>query len=153
MAFSWCLSFGRIVDNSGSHYRPKTHKMPRIIGKIVKFRAWVFGGVVTEMDIEEFEDLLDRLGEDLSCWPTEKQRSASALLAESGEARELLREAVSLRSLLSKPPVRAPEGLADRIFVQASQHAATEKEAAFGRPWVLPNWREGKTLFLSICFL
>jgi hypothetical protein len=109
------------------------------------------------MDIEEFEDLLDRLGEDLSRWPTEKQRSASVLLAQSGEARELLREAVSLRSLLSKPPVRAPEGLADRIFVQASQHAATEKEAAFGRartrPWALPNWREGRTLFLSICFL
>jgi hypothetical protein len=104
------------------------------------------------MDIEEFEDLLDRLGEDLSRWPAEKQRSASVLLAQSGEARELLREAVSLRSLLSKPPVRAPEGLADRIVFHASQHAATEK-AVSGGPWALPNWREGRTLFLSVCFL
>ena len=105
------------------------------------------------MDIEEFEDLLDRLGEDLSRWPAGKQRSASVLLAQSGEARELLREAVSLRGLLSKSPIRAPEGLAERIVVRASQNVGTEREAVFGRAWALPKWPEGRTLFLAICFL
>jgi hypothetical protein len=153
MTHSRCSSFGRIVKNSGSYDRLKTHKIRGNAEKSGEFRAWVFGGVVIEMDIEEFEDLLDRLGEDLSRWPAEKQKSASVLLAQSGEARELLREAATLRSLLSKSPIRAPEGLADRIVVQASRTAGTEKEAAFDRLWAFPAWREGRTLFLSICFL
>ena len=108
-------------------------------------------GVGRVVDIGEFEDLLDRLGEDLARWPAEKQRSASRLLAESAEARELLRESGALRTLLSAPPLRAPAGLADQIVAEASrQGGGTGKP---GRGWFPPSWREGRTLFLSICFL
>lgn len=79
------------------------------------------------MDISAFEDLIDRLGDELSRWPDEQRLAAEALLAESAEARALLDEARVLREALSAPPVRAPAGLADRIVAAAGKLA---KQAA-----------------------
>jgi hypothetical protein len=73
------------------------------------------------MDISEFEDLIDRLGEDMSCWPDGQRVAADELLASSGAARTLLEEARTLRQALATPPVRAPAGLADRIFTAAAK--------------------------------
>jgi hypothetical protein len=73
------------------------------------------------MDVSEFEDLIDRLGEDTSRWPEEQREAASRLLASSAEAAALLAAALALREALSAPPVRAPAGLADRIFAAASR--------------------------------
>jgi hypothetical protein len=73
------------------------------------------------MDVSEFEDLIDRQGEDISRWPDAQRQAALDLLASSDDARRLLDEARILRQALSAPPVRAPAGLADRIAAAASR--------------------------------
>ncbi len=71
------------------------------------------------MGVVEFEDWLDRLGDDVSKWPDPQRLAAQALLARSAEARALLAEAKILRAALQAPAVKAPAGLADRIIRQA----------------------------------
>lgn len=73
------------------------------------------------MDVREFEDLVDRLGEDISRWPDAQRRAAADLLSSSPEALALLAQARELREALSASPVRAPAGLADRILTAASR--------------------------------
>jgi hypothetical protein len=71
------------------------------------------------MDVREFEDLVDRLGEDTSRWPDAQRDAAASLLSSSAEAAEVLARARALREALTVPPVHAPAGLADRIFAAA----------------------------------
>jgi len=73
------------------------------------------------MDVTEFEELIDRLGEDLSLWPDDRRVPAEELLARSSAAQALLEEARVLRQALAAPPVRAPSGLADRIVAAAAK--------------------------------
>jgi hypothetical protein len=73
------------------------------------------------MKIAEFEDLVDRLGDDVSRWPDSLAPAARALLAESDAARAILAEATVLRRALASTPVRAPAGLADRIMSEAAR--------------------------------
>ncbi len=73
------------------------------------------------MDVTEFEELIDRLGEDLSRWPDDRRLPAEALLAQSSAAQALLDEARVLRQALAAPAIRAPKGLADRIVTAASK--------------------------------
>ena len=73
------------------------------------------------MDVTEFEELIDRLGEDLSVWPDDRRLPAEELLTRSSAAQALLDEARALRRALAAPPVRAPGGLADRIVAAASK--------------------------------
>ena len=110
------------------------------------------------MRIAEFEDLLDRLGEDLSRWPSDQEQSAWALLAESAEAQELLREAKALRAALSGPRARAPRGLADRIVTQATQPTMTGESSEKGRvlermPVPHASRPALRTAFLAFCFV
>ena len=81
------------------------------------------------MDVSEFEDLIDRLGDDMSRWPDGRRAAAEALLVSSHEARTLLEEARTLRDALAGPPVRAPSGLADRIVNIASRLNADPSSA------------------------
>jgi hypothetical protein len=76
------------------------------------------------MDVNLFEDCLDRFGDDLSKWPEADRKAGEAFLATSAEARDLLEEAALLREALAAQPVRAPSGLADRILLQAKLDAA-----------------------------
>ncbi|TWB96767.1 hypothetical protein FBZ93_10713 [Bradyrhizobium macuxiense] len=73
------------------------------------------------MDVATFEDLIDRLGEDLSRWPDDQRLAAAQLLASSAEARTLYEQASTVRRALAAPPVRAPKGLADRIVTAAAK--------------------------------
>jgi hypothetical protein len=72
------------------------------------------------MDVSKFEDLIDRLGEDMSHWPEGQRLAAGELLASSPEARALLADARTLRQSLTRPSLRAPAGLADRIVTAAT---------------------------------
>ena len=81
------------------------------------------------MNAKEFEDLIDRHGEDFSCWPDVLREAAATLLVSSPAARALLEEARFIRDVLSAPPVCAPMGLADRIFAAAR---LSEDAAAHG---------------------
>jgi hypothetical protein len=71
---------------------------------------------LSSLNLADFQDLLDRLGEDLSTWPAPQQQAAASLLEASEPARALLEEARLMRRALVSPPVRAPAGLADRIM-------------------------------------
>ena len=73
------------------------------------------------MDVTEFEELIDRLGEDLSLWPDDRRLPADELLARSSAAQAMLEEARALRRALAAPPARAPAGLADRIVAAAAK--------------------------------
>jgi hypothetical protein len=81
------------------------------------------------MDVSEFEDLIDRLGDDMSRWPDDRRAAAEVLLGSSREARTLLEEARTLRNALAGPPVCAPSGLADRIVNIASRLNADPSSA------------------------
>lgn len=72
------------------------------------------------MDVTEFEELIDRLGEDISLWPDDRRLLAEELLARSSAAQALLDEARALRQALAAPPIRAPAGLTDRIVAAAA---------------------------------
>ncbi|TCU59314.1 hypothetical protein EDE08_1287 [Bradyrhizobium sp. R2.2-H] len=73
------------------------------------------------MDVTEFEELIDRLGEDVSLWPGDRRLAAEELLSRSSAAQALLEQARALRLALAAPPVRAPAGLADRIVAAAAR--------------------------------
>lgn len=102
------------------------------------------------MDIEEFEDLLDRHGEDLTRWPADKQRPALQLLAQSEEAKELLQESEELRNLIGRRPTTAPSGLSDRIVAQALAQGAQAQPQS--RSWALSWWPQPRAFFLALCF-
>ncbi|MGY3394232.1 hypothetical protein ACVWW6_006823 [Bradyrhizobium sp. USDA 3311] len=84
---------------------------------------------IRTMDVTEFEDLIDRLGEDVSRWPDDRRLSAEQLLSRSAEAQALLAQAQALRAALAAPPVRAPAGLADRIVAAATKRGTDATEA------------------------
>jgi hypothetical protein len=105
------------------------------------------------MDIEEFEDLLDRLGEDISTWPADKQRPAAKLLAESSEAQDLMRDAVALRGLMARPSMSAPSGLSERIFERAAA-MQSQNEAEIPPAYRLGSiWRQHWGTIFAACFV
>lgn len=95
------------------------------------------------MTLADFQDLLDRQGEDLSLWPTPQQQAAALLLETSEPARAALEEARQMRQALAAPPVRAPAGLTDRIMQRirnsdavSSTDGAQPETPSAGRPLV-----------------
>jgi hypothetical protein len=97
------------------------------------------------MRIEEFEDLLDRHGEDVSAWPDSDRDSGLALLRTSQAARDLVDEARSLRLAFGTDslPLAAPPDLADRVIANAIQSQAMPRSGGSSR----------SALILSLCFV
>ena len=61
------------------------------------------------MKIEDFQDAVDRLGDDPSRWSEGLRAEAEVLILTSAAARKILDEARQLRRLLtSAAPIRAP---------------------------------------------
>src|SRR5258708_7159523 len=89
-------------------------RAPPLLKKQKNYSGLIGAGLPT-MNVADFEDLLDRLGDDMSTWPAPQQQSAAALLRSSDEARRVLDEARRLRRALSAAPIRARAGLTDRI--------------------------------------
>ncbi|HEY0329023.1 MAG TPA: hypothetical protein VGC77_07960 [Rhodopseudomonas sp.] len=85
------------------------------------------------INVADFQDLLDRLGDDLSGWPMPQRQTAEALLRDSDEARAMLEEARLLRRALAAPPVRASAALTDRIM-RAIQPAPAVADATPTQP-------------------
>ena len=84
------------------------------------------------MDVAEFEDLIDSLGDNLAAWPPEKAAAAIDLLGISPEAREIRRQARALRQALdARPMPSAPAGLIGRILDEA---AATPQQSENREP-------------------
>lgn len=78
------------------------------------------------LSLDEFKDLLDRFGGDLSAWPAARRTDAKDLLDRSADARGLLDEAVSLDASLGTMP-KAPAGLSDRIVAAALKASPPRK--------------------------
>jgi len=79
------------------------------------------------MDETQFQDLVDRLGEDMALWPDEARTGAEALLSRSEAARRILRDAVALRAAFDAPSlIKAPSGLAARIVARALEGDETD---------------------------
>lgn len=73
------------------------------------------------MTLAEFEDLIERLGEDLATWPSEQAAQALELLEVSPEARAIRRKARALRRAFDAAPTpQASAALVDRILAQAA---------------------------------
>jgi len=74
------------------------------------------------MEIEEFEDLIDRCGERPADWPETVRDEAERFLAGSQRAQELVAEAAALRAAFgASPQPQAPHNLADRIATLAER--------------------------------
>jgi hypothetical protein len=88
------------------------------------------------MNVAEFEDLLDRLGDEIAGWPALQREAADLLLSSSAPARQLLDEARQLRRALSAPAIPAPAGLTGRIMaaVRAPEPAVADAEATASQP-------------------
>jgi hypothetical protein len=133
-------------------------KHRHLLKKQKKYSSLIGTGLPT-MNVADFEDLLDRLGDDLSAWPAPQQQSAADLLRSSDQARLVLDEARRLRRALSAPPVRASAGLTDRIMqaVALADPKPAATPAQFSRPWngglafLLSPRSPG--LILAVCFL
>jgi hypothetical protein len=106
------------------------------------------------MDIEEFEDLVDRYGEDLAAWPPALQAPATALVRDSALARAAITEAQQLRRALAGPAERrAPAGLANRIITAAGAGAAAAAVPAVAPGRLRQALRLMPGIVLPLCFL
>jgi anti-sigma factor RsiW len=72
------------------------------------------------MDLVEFQDLLDRYGDDMGRWSPERRRAAEEFLTASPEARAALERARDMARLFAaRPRVTAPADLTARILARA----------------------------------
>jgi len=131
----------------------------RYLLKKQKNYSGLIGTGLPTMNVADFEDLLDRLGDDMSTWPAPQQQSAATLLRSSDEARRTLDEARRLRRALSAAPIRARAGLTDRIMqgIPGAVSKPAVAPAHFARGWnsrlaflVSPR---SPGLILAVCFL
>jgi hypothetical protein len=68
------------------------------------------------MTLDGFRDLIDHHGPDKTHWPAELKADTDLLLLSSAPARHLLAEALQVEDALhAVKPIKAPEGLLDRI--------------------------------------
>jgi hypothetical protein len=109
------------------------------------------------MDLEEFEDLVDRWGEDIHRWQSPFREQAAELLRTNGSARDVLDQAAFLRRTIAGPaPAKAPAGLADRITAAAKRETMSRRRPPAFRAWFeftgdLRPMRSA--VLLSLCFL
>ena len=111
------------------------------------------------MNAVEFEDWLDRLGDDVHRWPEPQRQAALALLEDSAEAQVLLDESWVLRRALAAPKIRAPAGLADRIVAQAARPVPAPEPVRKAPlriqalEFLAQIYRPVPAVALSLCFL
>lgn len=87
------------------------------------------------MNIEQFQDLVDRFGEFPADWPAEFRAEAVRFLAGSPEGQEIVAEAAKLRAMFhSDVAEKAPAGLSDRIFANAADSAHWRPSSVRRRP-------------------
>jgi len=87
------------------------------------------------MNIEEFEDCVDRYGEDVASWPSPERERGAALVRSSLAARGIVSQAKLLRAAMTgAAPVRAPFGLADRIVARAVAASPAKTTIVVVRP-------------------
>ena len=112
------------------------------------------------LSLQDFEDFLDRWGDDVASWPQPARRDAQALLAHDPRAGTLLAEARRIRELLAAQPApRARPELAARILAAAAasphsppQIAEPDPSRLVGLVLWLPRFWLRPVLVLPLCF-
>lgn len=80
------------------------------------------------MTPQEFQDLVDRLGEDIQEWPKSVVGEARRLVAASDEAQDILEQAERLRRMLTDMGHQAPCFFADKVVAVAMAMDPPEDE-------------------------
>jgi hypothetical protein len=76
--------------------------------------------LVSAMNDTQFQDHLDRFGDDFRVWPAAVRTDAEIFLASSGSAQLRIAEARQIREALTSPDaIRAPTSLKESIFAIA----------------------------------
>lgn len=113
------------------------------------------------MNLAEFEDLVDRCGEQPAAWPAEIRADALDFLERSREAQDVVATAVALRKMFDDSPAEpAPANLANRIVTLAGRvddlPAALDKEKtpkAPGRfPFLNRSGLPKSYIWIAACF-
>lgn len=73
------------------------------------------------MQLDEFQDLLDRKGPAIGDWPAADRERADRLLQASVQARAILDEAILLRDAVHSAGIRAPASLRDAVIRAACE--------------------------------
>lgn len=73
----------------------------------------------SRLTLAEFQDLLDRLGEDWEAWPVATRLQAQRLVARSPAAEAMVAKARAMRKAVRSSQPKAPAGLAGRIVATA----------------------------------
>ncbi len=81
------------------------------------------------ISVGQFQELLDRLGDDLSAWPKDIRNQAFELLETSDDARRCLAVAQAHAADLRDSIPKAPKGLVDRILKAAGVPSADGPKA------------------------
>lgn len=83
------------------------------------------------MTPQEFQDLVDRLGEDFQDWPKDVVGEARRLVQASDEAQDILGQAERLRRQLMDLGHQAPNLFADKVVALAMEMDPPEDELPF----------------------
>ena len=103
------------------------------------------------MDLAEFEDMLDRYGDDMGRWTPERRTAAEHLLTTSPEARTAFRRARALaRQFADEPRITAPVDLSARILARAA--AMPEPTPPRGARLASGGWALRVAAVLVACF-
>lgn len=81
----------------------------------------------SRLTLAEFQDLLDRLGEDWETWPIAVRPQAQRLVARSPTAQAMVAKARSMRTAVRSGHAKAPAGLAGRIVAAALSASPARK--------------------------
>lgn len=114
------------------------------------------------LSLQDFEDLLDRWGDDVASWPQPARLDAQALMAQDPRAVTLLAEVRRMRELLATPPApRARPELAARILAAAAASPQSPPQPRIAEPdpprlvglvvWLPRFWLQ-PVLVLPLCF-
>lgn len=112
------------------------------------------------MNLAEFEDLVDRCGEQPAAWPVEIRADALKLLDESQEARDVVASAVALRKMFDDSPAEpAPANLANRIVTLAGRiddlpvvHDSKPPKAPGRFPFLSRSGLPKSYIWIAACF-
>lgn len=115
------------------------------------------------VNIEQFENLVDRFGEVPTGWPDDVRAEALTFLDRSPDARKVVAEATALRAMFEGDVGhKAPAGLSDRIFAAAAASdgwspPSARKElfpaAHIPHPAVIATSWQPRYLVMATCFV
>ncbi len=104
------------------------------------------------MQLEEFQELLDRKGPATDAWPAADRERADRLLQTSQQARAILDEALSLREAMRSAAISAPASLRDSV-IRAAREPCSPPLIDGIEDWLHPTFSASPRSGYSALFL